>query len=182
MTTYEVFTHYYNDNIGRTVTNQTTCEWYPCLTEAKDYDSSKTYSHTYLKLGDMDKDKIDRKQEALELLYISPNTVTINDNVQTYEDLIINSSTISNPKYDMIFIYDGIGYYTNDEAGTAEEELNALYFDTMKRIKATPWFFNSKHHSLRAAQTTASKLVDLIGKEHVMIGKEVPLDQYIDIV
>jgi hypothetical protein len=52
----------------------------------------------------------------------------------------------------------------------------------MKRVNIKPWFFHSTYHSLRAAMSKAETLVDLFGKENILVGKEVDLTQYIDIV
>ena len=182
MTTYTIFMHYYNDAIGQAVTNQTPCKWYPCLTEALEYDNTQTYDHTYLKLSDMDENKIKKNEEALEILYMSSNNPTTSTNTSKYEELVVSSSTILNNKYDMIFIYDGLGYFTNDEDPSDVDHYNQLYFDKMKRINIRPWFFHSTYHSLNAAMSKAKELVDLFGKDHILIGKEVALDQYIDIV
>lgn len=181
MTTYTVFMHYYNDSIGRAVTNTVNCDWYSCLTTPKEYDSRSTSEHSYLQLEDMSELKLEQGKESLEHMYISikgSRTVTADPlGTEKYENLIVKSSTINNPKYDMIFVWDGLGYFTH-ETDTESQ----LYFDKTKRIKIKPWFFHSTYHSLKSAMTKAEQLIDLFGKDHIMIGKEVPLDQYIDIV
>ena len=63
-----------------------------------------------------------------------------------------------------------------------DKEIPTLLYERMKRIKENPWFLYSTHASLTSAMEKAQNLVDLIGKNNVMIGKVVPLDQYIDIV
>ena len=178
MTKYSIFTHYYNDSIGKAVTNVVDCKWYPCLTSPTEYNPnpSQPYDHSYLQHGDMNQAKLEQDKETLEVLYISKDT-TSSDDTDKYKELIIDESTIKNPKFDMIFIWDGLGYFIDDS-----NDKNQLYFDKMKRIEFKPWFFHSTYNSLKAAMTKAEKLVDLFGKNHIMIGKEINLDQYIDIV
>ena len=192
MTKYNIFVRYYNDKIGKCVTNETTCQWYSCL--EKTY-NRKPLGH-YLQLEDMDERKLEEDKESLETLYISTSTMTeeqwnrmtakqkmeyqknrIEFNSAIYEKLVINSTRVNNPKYDMIFIWAGLDFYTSED-----DNINQLYFDRMKRINFTPWFFHSTTSSLRQALKVAEGLVDLYGKDNVEIGKEVPLDQEIDIV
>lgn len=100
--------------------------------------------------------------------------------------IIIDQNQAGNPKYDMVFMYDGI------EAITGEGTLNPppnnttskpyLHYERMKRIKLDPWFLYSSHGSLRSAMTRANQLVNIMGKDAVKIGKVVSLDQYIEIV
>jgi len=230
MTVYNLFMHYYNDDIGQAVTNSTEAKWFPCDTlngqypnenapyykHSKDPRISKLHPNHYLTLDNVDKSKFQKgaEKECLEILYISPSDTTDADfNTNRYEEMIVANSQIFNPKYDMIFVWDGLGFYTSDTpsvktvSGKTEyqyddnyndpdddddgktyripkdpETNNQLYYDKMKRVSFQPWFFHSKYHSLNAVITKASQLVDLYGKEHVLIGKEVALDQYIDIV
>jgi hypothetical protein len=95
-------------------------------------------------------------------------------NLKHYET-IIEQSTHTNPKYDMVFMYDGL-------EKVEEDNINYLYFDKMKRVKLDPWFLFSSHASLESAMIKARSLVNTLGKEAVKIGKVVPLDQYIEIV
>lgn len=220
MTTYSIFMHYYNTDINKAVTNVTECEWLPADTantrqltvEDKDATTSgnnkafKTEDATIRLVEDYINDQYDGKQynelrekdeQALEYLYISPSTTVGSEDTNIYEKLMISGLSVNNPKYDMVFMWDGLGYITNeyykemtynssnnnktkyfeDQASTA-----TLYYDKMKRIQFLPWFFHSTYHSLQAAMNRASQLVNVYGKEHIMIGKEVDLTQYIDIV
>ena len=117
MTTYDIFMHYYNDNIGKAVTNLTKCEWHSCLTPAPEGSN-----HVYMELSDMNESRIDEGTEALETLYISGTDTTTDENTNIYEDYIVKALTVNNPKYDMIFVYDGLGYY-NSQQGTSEDRL-----------------------------------------------------------
>ena len=125
---------------------------------------------------------------------------------QQLNELIVDQSHPNNPKYDMVFMYDGIAK-TNEQPLTPTNLLNPgpiimnespvadvhppkddkkeipyLYYDNMKRIKLDPWFLYSTHASLNSAMTKAKELVNILGKDAVKIGKVVPLDQYIEIV
>ena len=104
-------------------------------------------------------------------------------------DIVIKESRATNPKYDMVFMYDGIGY-AESRTGKAdynpplndEKQIPYLYYERMKRIKLDPWFLFSTHASLISAMAKAKELVNIFGKDAVKIGKVVPLDQYIEIV
>lgn len=168
----------------------------------------------YLTYNQMDQYKLQHDQETLEIIYISPDSETepnqynekvdLNLNTSKYEELVVNSSHITNPKYDMIFTWDGLGYFNgpketnpdhqiivgvqknNDQEGDTvlvkDNVQDLLYYDKMKRIKFRPWFFHSKYHSLKAIMDKANELVDIFGKDNILIGKEVPLEQYIEVV
>ena len=125
---------------------------------------------------------------------------------QQLNELIVDQSHPNNPKYDMVFMYDGIAR-TNEQPLTPTNSLNPgpivmnespvadvhppkddkkeipyLYYDNMKRIKLDPWFLYSTHASLNSAMVKAKELVNILGKDAVKIGKVIPLDQYIEIV
>ena len=125
---------------------------------------------------------------------------------QQLNELMVNQSRPNNPKYDMVFMYDGIAR-TNEQPLTPTNSLNPgpivmnespvadvhppkddkkeipyLYYDNMKGIKFDPWFLYSTHASLNSAMTKAKELVNILGKDAVKIGKVIPLDQYIEIV
>ena len=100
--------------------------------------------------------------------------------------IVIDESQASNPKYDMVFMYDGIASITGEGILNAPTSNTAgkpyLHYERMKRIKLDPWFLYSSHGSLRSAMTRANQLVNIMGKDAVKIGKVVSLDQYIEIV
>ena len=187
MTTYTVFMHYYNDSIGKAVSNSSQCKWYSGL--------ETNYRNTplghYIDMSDLDKDAKDKDQETVEIIHISNQTTTTLETTSDYENYILDSTRVNNPKYDMLFVYDGIGYFNykdqkmfkeGNNSETPYSQVTQLYFDKMKRVNIKPWFFHSTYHSLNAAMAKAQELVDLFGKENILIGKEVALDQYIDIV
>lgn len=102
-------------------------------------------------------------------------------------DIIVNESKASNPKYDMIFMYNGLGKKDGAVADynppvQDKKQVPYVYYDKMKRLDFDPWFFHSSHASLISAMNKAKELVNILGKESVKIGKVVPLDKYIEIV
>lgn len=101
--------------------------------------------------------------------------------------IVIDSSLATNPKYDMIFMYDGIARKVSEiidhnPSPKDEKEAPEIYYERFKRIKLDPWFLHSTYASLRAVMSKAEELVNILGKDAVKIGKVVPLDQYIEIV
>lgn len=104
------------------------------------------------------------------------------------QQIITDETTPSNPKYDMIFMYEGLGKEEADRAVYNESPFSAnnivpyVYYDNMKRVTINPWFFFAQYGSLQAAMTKAAELANIMGTDGVMIGKDVALDQYIEIV
>lgn len=173
MTKYNIYVRYYNDSIGKCVTNTTDCKWYGCT----ETEYNERFLGHYITHSDMDQDKLKREKETLETLFISREETTTEEDINIYDELITEASTVMNPKYDMIFIWEGLGYYKDEEV-----EINQIYFDKMKRVYFRPWFFHSTSSSLKYSLEKVEELIDLFGKENVMLVKEVPLDQYVDIV
>ena len=107
---------------------------------------------------------------------------------------VIDESIASNPKYDMIFMYDGIAHITfpgydgdptkiDKNPPTSDVKVAPeIYYERFKRIKLDPWFLHSTYTSLRTVMSKAEELVSFLGKDAVKIGKVVPLDQYIEII
>lgn len=189
MTQYDIFIHYYNESMNTSVTNQTKCKWYSCDTTKGNYkyieeEDSPLLMKEYLDETETGKElnsKINKDYEALEFLYISKDDMEDPVNTKIYEKTMISGLSTNNPKYDMIFIWDGLGYLTNQKYGSDNVSAQ-LYYDKMKRVNFLPWFFHSKYYSLNAALSKANSLINIYGKEHVMIGKEVNFEQYIDII
>lgn len=117
-----------------------------------------------------------------EELYV-PEVIKFNEKGTPKEDLemqneIIKGSKLNNIKYDMLFVYAGCDI----KYGSVEGSMPYLLTDKFERIFMSPWFVHSVHSSLNSVMEKAQILVDKIGHSNVMIGKVVPLDQYIDIV
>lgn len=153
-------------------------------------------------------DNIEKKKAVTEYCMIRPVDSCTNDTTgsmnkaaklvdQILYDYIIDESYAANPKYDMVFMYDGLAQtdeqpidILNIKEPTADvnppqndaTEVPYLYYERMKRIQMDPWFFFSIHNSLASAMAKAKTLVNILGKNAVKIGKVVPLDQYIEIV
>lgn len=107
----------------------------------------------------------------------------------TNQNIIVEEGKPSNPKLSMIFMYNGIAKFEAEKNVLNPNPKNQnppvtpyVYYDEMKRVECNPWFFYEQYGSLKAAMTRASELVNIFGKGNVLIGKEVALDQYIDIV
>ena len=157
-------------------------------------DNNGNIKHVYLKISDMTKKELNIYTKCTQYNNIKNRLTNKDENIvkeiceiktpgasdiDLYQ-LIIDESYANNPKYDMIFMYDGIAHITFQ--GFSGNEIPELYFERMKRIKLDPWFLHSTYISLKAAMTKAEELVNILGKDAVKIGKVVPLDQYIDIV
>jgi len=159
------------------------------VVELNIYDTCKHYEDI--------QDKIAKRQIVIEYCIVEPaDSGTTGDakKAQAERDManyqiVIDEATANNPKYDMVFMYDGIA---KSESVTGEADYNPpagddkqipyVYYERMKRIKLDPWFLHSSYASLNSAMAKARTLVNLLGKESVKIGKVVPLDQYIEIV
>lgn len=144
-------------------------------------------------------DKTAKDKMSVENCIIEPENSFYNDvngalrkkqaqiDLDNYE-IITEETSANNPKYDMVFIYDGMAYAEGDIADRNGDPANQskqtpyLYYDRMKRLQLDPWFLYSTHASLNSAMAKAKELANLLGKDAVKIGKIVPLDQYIDIV
>lgn len=185
MTTYTVFMHYYNDTIGKAVSNASQCKWYSALETTY---KGKSLGGKYIDITDLDPTLVAKDQETVEIIHISNETTDTAETTSDYEKYILEATRVDNPKYDMLFVYEGLGYFNyKDQKGAKTTtgdyaQKTQLYFDKMKRVNIKPWFFHSTYHSLRAAMSKAETLVDLYGKENILVGKEVDLTQYIDIV
>lgn len=127
-------------------------------------------------------------------------------------DTISSQTNVSNPKYDMIFMYNGIGQvkgpvfesncspavetedygqfdgtsttnkFCRNAAANDSHQQPYVYYDNMRRVNFDIWFEHSIHASLISAMTKANELVNIVGKNNVKIGKVVPLDKFIQIV
>ena len=108
--------------------------------------------------------------------------------LELYE-YVVKGARADNPKYDMVFMYDGIasaesrtGKADYNPPANDKKQIPYVHYDRMKRIKLDPWFLHSTHGSLESAMQKAKMLVNIIGKSSVKIGKVVPLEQYIEII
>lgn len=261
VTQYQIFCRYFNGDINKCVTNQTSVEWVSksenlslklfCETGNNDTKYDDLLSHVTGRQKPirhpMDFDVIEseiwqnfqRKKEiefldakhlvAYEICQIEPldelgvnksqnpeaipsavlQRARANRDIANY-GIITDQVNISNPKYDMIFMYDGIAQvkgpaFIKEDGRVVEKEdygqindPNALYcrnaptgdahrqpyiyYDNMKRVNFDIWFEHSIHASLRSAMTKANELVNIVGKANVKIGKIVSLDKFIEIV
>lgn len=231
VTTYQIFIRYFNENVGKPLTNQTTVEWvgaeewndleeyyntnkteYTKLLQAMQNGTIKTYNMTTVQLNMYT--ECTRYLELLQHINDDDGKVVLeNVTIRSYDSgttaqlkkaakqldmemyqTVIDETYASNPKYDMIFMYDGIGNVVfpgyNGVASQVDKNPPSndtkiapeVYYERMKRIKLDPWFLHSTYHSLRAVMNRAEELVNILGVDGVKIGKVVALDQYIEIV
>lgn len=225
-TKYEIYCRYFNGNINKCVTNQTRSQWVSTETYEdleQFYEKNKSAYET-LKARLVNHNKIchvedftleerniydkcslyESYQEADRVGLFSPEICKIESSDirgKSYLenlDTIIEQTDMKNPKYDMIFIYNGLSRVTGDpyidpnddnhgqitlpNGNTRSPEQSYIYYDTMKRIDSEVWFLHSVHGSLNSAMTKANELINIMGKQSVKIGKVVPLDKYIEIV
>lgn len=146
--------------------------WQKQLTKARGYVTQRDYI-------------LKRKAEGkycIENLHIRPldKSLPREHDTELYQT-VIDESYASNPKWDMVFLYDGITFAKAESAGS-QKQIPEVYYERMKRVKLDPWFLYSTHGSLLAAMEKARTLVNILGKNGVKIGKVVPLEQYIEIV
>lgn len=90
------------------------------------------------------------------------------------QKLIIDNAQKSNPKYDMVFAFRGV-----DMIG---DNIPNAVCDVFYRLPGDPWIKNSVTGSLAESMNAVKRLSNAIGKDNVLVGKIVPLEQYIDIV
>jgi hypothetical protein len=145
-------------------------------------------------------DRVEKNQIVLEHCILEPSDSLYNDTnfskkkAQMQRDLdlyeyVIEENAATNPKFDMVFVYDGVAYGESrtgksdyNPAPDDDKQIPYVYYDRMKRIQFDPWFLFSSHASLNSAMIKAKELVNILGKENVKIGKVVPLEQYVEIV
>lgn len=145
-------------------------------------------------------DRVEKNQIVLEHCILEPSDSLYDDTnfskkkAQMQRDLdlyeyVIEENAATNPKFDMVFVYDGVAYGESrtgksdyNPAPDDDKQIPYVYYDRMKRIQFDPWFLFSSHASLNSAMIKAKELVNILGKENVKIGKVVPLEQYVEIV
>lgn len=219
-TKYQIFCRYFQSSSSRAVTNESEVEW---------VQAEETHNHTDTNKVQPAVTINTKSIEGHENMYIrhedwsytafygggqADATATANAQAQALNNkrnaqkldtqlsaILTQESRSDNPKYDMMFIYDGIadcmsidpiksvkyGLATGS-GGTPKTDPNDLrtaahvYYERMKRIDGpAPWFEYATCASLTVAMKKAEELVNIMGKNNVIIGKVVDLKQYIDI-
>lgn len=91
---------------------------------------------------------------------------------------VFQQNTPNNPKYDMLFMYNGVVDITAEypELKGKAAPLTTIMMERFARCAGEPWFVASRHPSLNAAVTAATPLAKSIGTNNVRIVKNVPLD------
>ncbi len=215
-TKYQIFCRYFQASSKRAVTNETTVEWVqaeqthghtdtnsqqPATT--MDTKSIEGYENMYIRHEDRScvafkigpayvDDERDTKKRAADNKRRCQKVDT------QLSSIVSKESRSSNPKYDMMFVYDGIAEclsadpvkslkYGNGGKSPIEDPTDNhsaahIYYERMKRIDGpAPWFEYATCASLTVAMRKAEELVNIMGKENVIIGKVVNLKEYIDI-
>lgn len=214
-TRYQIFCRYFQASSKRAVTNETSVEWVQAEqthghTDTNNQQPAVTintksiegYENMYIRHEDRscvahkqgsatsDEEK-DAKRRAAE------NKRRCQKIDTQLSGIVSKESRSSNPKYDMMFVYDGLteclsadpvkslkyGSSNNPiEDPTDNRSAAHVYYERMKRIDGpAPWFEYATCASLTVAMRKAEELVNIMGKENVIIGKVVNLKEYIDI-
>lgn len=209
-TQYQIYCRYFHSTMNKMVTNETTAVWKQAE-ESHQHDTNgqqKTVEPTTThNIGE--EVMLIRQYDIFGRNLAMTNGVTALENSQKQRSLAIdaamtqiinNEMTSNNPKYDMMFVYDGIVSCTgpnsdNPWVGGGTYDLNTsqlnenskaapeVYYEKMRRLEIpAPWFLYATCASLRMAMIKAEEIVKIMTPENVFIGKVVNLDDYIDIV
>lgn len=107
---------------------------------------------------------------------------------KTGETLIQLEETItetdsSNPKYDMVFVYDGVSPINRALNETIYTKTSGSNYDPVTvvtenfiRCKGEVWFVASTHASLNSAINSTKSMVKSLGTGNVKVAKLVPLE------
>lgn len=172
---YQIFCRYYNEKVNKAATNKTEVKFVSAEINPKHEESIPGVENCYVRPEDgFYNDSYGQLRKA-----------ALAFDTKLYQ-IVIDETNANNPKYDMVFAYDGIATITgepkkNPPMGDRSVQ-PTVYYERMKRIESDPWFLYATYSSLLVAMEKVSELVNLIGKENVIVGKIVPLDQYVDIV
>lgn len=183
-TKYEIFCKYYHSTVNRIVNNVTPVEWVQAEKSCggvtpRNVNNAKSepgVENCWVRPEDgLYSDTNGAKRRA---------AVQLDNNLYSLMTAEVNHE---NPKYDMIFVYDGVTSTTCEEKRNKSSSGDKstppiVYYERMRRLEMVPWFLYTTCASLTAAMTKAGELVNLVGKDNVIIGKVVSLDQYIEIV
>lgn len=136
-------------------------------------------------------------QYQIQYKYINPITKNVITNTTTskYDELkflksyssggsvtqaedVMEQSAISNDKFDMLFIYNGVETLS---AKVSFGGSNTVIGEKFLRCNGQPWFVASRVSSFQDALNIAKRLIKSIGKDNVQIVKVVPLDMKVEI-
>lgn len=212
-TQYQIFCRYYHSSVNRSVINESEVKWVqagdrPSPRLAKNdsqcvsfYDGVSCEENLWIRHEDWLQTNVKQEHGS----HARDNDITnkkkaARDLDSSLSALITQEANISNPKFDMIFVYEGIASeegapptnvsycensynaqsYDIDPEGTNPPPV--VYYEKMARFIMSPWFVYATGSSLTWAIRKAEELINIIGKENVIIGKVVDLTQYIEIV
>ena len=107
------------------------------------------------------------------------------DITNTENNEMLDENAPNNPKYDMLFIYNGVesinSFLTSSGSLQINNEPANIISEKFKRCNGEAWFTSSTHASLQSAMNALKPLVKTMGKENVRLVKSVPVDVYVDI-
>jgi hypothetical protein len=167
---YQVFCRYYNSDMSKCITNLTTSEW--SSSRSNKNTESKEVFEFYVEPKPDPKDPW--TPEEIETIKRQNN-----QKIHNLQTKIIEGNKATNPKFDMLFVYDGRDVIDSD---VVSGQLPYVLTDKMKRVLISPWFVHSTHGSLESAMQKAKSLIKKIGIDNVSVGKVIPLEQYIEII
>ena len=185
-TQYQIFCRYFHPLSNHIVTNSTPVKWVSGKTQiggagnaqgrVTTATSSKPgYENCWIRQEDgLFQDNQGQKLKAAKVVDTTMRT------------LLSVESQFSNPKFDMLFVYDGftsrIGPNKDNPPPSDSSTAPILYYENMKRIDTDNiWFLYATCASLNAVMKKADELIQIEGMENVIIGKVVALDEFIDI-
>ena len=202
-TKYQVFCRYLHPRTNKAILNDLHCEWHPApqhpyfnkpdsCQEVITYDrtgrATDVYEHMWIRPEDdcwVDTSVFERADVIANLKKNATNLDT------RFNDLIQDSNQLSNPKYDMLFYFDGVETMDGEtnrrnrqpvtKGGTPYYQTK-LFYQKMKRLDMCPWVLYATVASLTVVLEKANEIVNIMGVENVLVGKVVALEQYIEIV
>lgn len=213
-TTYQIFCRYYHSSAGKVVTNESKVVWKQAE-ESHGHSNGKQNAPTAsTKSVSGQENMIIRHEDYLRIESSFDNGTNRQGSKEYYQkvtqaksidtalsNIIVDEVVNSNPKYDMIFLYDGLatcegapainttryiykpGQNQQNEAEPLQVNSPIVFYEKMKRFEGpAPWFLYATASSLTAIMKKAEELVNIMGKNNVIIGKVVDIEEYIDIV
>lgn len=214
-TTYQIFCRYYHSSAGKVVTNESKVVWKQAEESHGHTDGKQIAPSTSTKSVSGQENMIIRHEDYLRVNIGDDNVQSGSKGSKEYyqkvtqaksidtalSNIIVDEAVSSNPKYDMIFLYDGLvtcegapavntskyiykpGQTQTNEASPLQVNPPIVYYEKMKRFEGpAPWFLYATASSLTAIMKKAEELVNIMGKNNVIIGKVVDIEEYIDIV
>lgn len=216
-TQYQIFCRYYHSSAGKIVTNESEVTWKQAEDAHSHDENGKQVAPSVNTVSVKGKENmIIRNEDYLRVTSSNnessrgyPMTQEYNQRLKNAKaidtalsNLIAEETENSNPKYDMIFLYDGINICEGAEVVNTEKFVlpsltsvtttektivsrtsPIVYYERMRRLDGpAPWFLYASASSLKAILKKAEELINIMGSDNVIIGKVVEISEYLDIV